>query len=201
MTEGDCYLPIIAEKTSVKKAGDFPGLRIWLGAELRLNLRPTDFWLSVLSALSSSVFLCFSPPVFKGHSRHLPYKFLGGLVGDPGNGRVIQIAIRYLAVASVFCITIVYESFCPHATRINVELRSIGLFWMVRELFPGDPGNRAECVTAGQFHVVAMAQAWKQSDQVWNLAFLLFISLMILGKSLISFSLRAIMRANLRAIQ
>lgn len=72
---------------------------------------------------------------------------------------------------------------------------------MVRELFPGYSGNMAECVTAGQFHVVAMAQAWKQSDQVRNLAFLLFISLMILGKSLISLSLRENMRVNLRAIQ
>lgn len=37
---------------------------------------------------------------------------------------------------------------------------------MVRELSPGDPGNRADCVAAGQFHVVAMTQTWKQSDQV-----------------------------------
>lgn len=69
----------------------------------------TDFWFSVLSAVSSTFvfFSAFPPPAFESHSRqniYLPCRFSEGLVDDPRNGRVVLIAIRYLSVASVFYI-------------------------------------------------------------------------------------------------
>ena len=66
-------------KTNAKKAGNFSRLYTYLGTEMRLGLRSTDFWLCVLFAMHS-VFVFFLAFPFKGHLRQNIYVYVFGML-------------------------------------------------------------------------------------------------------------------------
>lgn len=68
-------------------------------------------------------------------------------------------------MASVIWVAIACESSLSVAARINVELRSIRLLWMVGTHSHGDPGSRTGCVVPGTFVLWQWHELCKQSDQ------------------------------------
>lgn len=135
-----------------------------------IETRSTDLRLSVLSARISH--LCVSPAfplslrANQGRTSILwAFRRLGWWPREWWSSSDNN--FRYFfSVASVPWVATAWaRGSVPVATRINLKLRSIGFFWVVRALPLGDPGSRAGCVVLDSFVLCQKHKLWKQADQ------------------------------------